>query len=45
MNAPNAKTAAAARTQAPIVAVNVIAQLKGEKTSASTTAMAHVHLR
>ncbi|WDM49251.1 hypothetical protein KIH92_09645 [Acinetobacter baumannii] len=31
MNAPNAKTAAAARTQAPIVAVNVIAQLKGEK--------------
>ncbi|ARG17077.1 TPA: TIGR01244 family phosphatase [Acinetobacter nosocomialis] len=31
MNAPNAKTAAAARAQAPIVAVNVIAQLKGEK--------------
>ncbi|MEN8347690.1 TIGR01244 family sulfur transferase [Acinetobacter nosocomialis] len=30
MNAPNAKTAAAARAQAPIVAVNVIAQLKGE---------------
>lgn len=31
MNAPNAKTAAAARAQAPIVAVNVIAQLKGEQ--------------
>ncbi|WPP57516.1 FAD/NAD(P)-binding oxidoreductase [Acinetobacter pittii] len=31
MNAPNAKTAAAARAQAPIVAVNVLAQLKGEK--------------
>ncbi|MDC4337734.1 NAD(P)/FAD-dependent oxidoreductase [Acinetobacter baumannii] len=31
MNAPNAKTAAAARAQAPIVAVNVIAQLKGER--------------
>ncbi|CAI3130836.1 Beta-lactamase hydrolase-like protein [Acinetobacter calcoaceticus] len=31
MNAPNAKTAAAARAQAPIVAVNVLAQLKGEQ--------------
>ncbi|WP_368574944.1 TIGR01244 family sulfur transferase [Acinetobacter baumannii] len=31
MNAPNAKTAAAARAQAPIVAVNVIAKLKGEQ--------------
>ncbi|NUG24080.1 TIGR01244 family sulfur transferase [Acinetobacter lactucae] len=31
MNAPNAKTAAAARAQAPIVAMNVIAQLKGEQ--------------
>ncbi len=31
MNAPNAKTAAAARAQAPIVAVNVITQLKGEQ--------------
>ncbi|XZY03425.1 TIGR01244 family sulfur transferase [Acinetobacter baumannii] len=31
MNAPNAKTAAAARAQAPIVAVNVLAQLNGEQ--------------
>lgn len=31
MNAPNAKTAAAARAQAPIVAVNVLAKLKGEQ--------------
>ncbi|MCY3189859.1 NAD(FAD)-dependent dehydrogenase, partial [Acinetobacter baumannii] len=28
---PNAKTAAAARAQAPIVAVNVLAQLNGEQ--------------
>ncbi len=31
MNAPNTKTAAAARAQAPIVAVNVLAQLNGEQ--------------
>ncbi|MCU4431179.1 TIGR01244 family phosphatase [Acinetobacter pittii] len=31
MNAPNAKTAAAARAQAPIVAVNILAQLNGEQ--------------
>ncbi|MFW1730884.1 TIGR01244 family sulfur transferase [Acinetobacter baumannii] len=31
MNAPNAKTAAAARAQAPIVAVNILAQLNCEQ--------------
>lgn len=31
MNAPNAKTAAAARKQAPIVAVNVLQYLKGSE--------------
>ena len=30
MNAPNAKTAAAARKQAPVVAANVVADLRGE---------------
>lgn len=35
MNAPNAKTAAAARTQAPIVAQNLIDDIEGKSPSAS----------
>jgi sulfide:quinone oxidoreductase len=34
MNAPNAKTAAAARKQAPVVAENIVADIRGEATAA-----------